>query len=33
MEREVSGGKEGWEGFLEEGEMWPGRQRQAGMVT
>lgn len=31
--REVSGGKQGWEGFLEESEMWPGRQGQAEMVT
>lgn len=33
MEREVSGEKEGCEGFLEEGEIRPQRQGQSGMVT
>lgn len=33
MEREVSGEKEGCEGFLEEGELRPQRQGQLGMVT
>lgn len=33
MEREVSGEKEGCEGFPEEGEIRPQRQGQSGMVT
>ena len=33
QDRLCQGGKEGWEDFLEDSEIWPERQGRSGMAT